>query len=65
MFNDRDREAIQDIALRRNQHIDTRYWCYEQNGQYTVKSAYKMLQRALGRWTEDEENKLWRGLWKL
>lgn len=65
MVNDRDREAIQSIVLCRNQYIDTRYWCYEQNGQYTVKSAYKMLQRNLGRWTEDEENKIWRGLWKL
>ncbi|XP_074346400.1 uncharacterized protein LOC141685182 [Apium graveolens] len=31
-------------------------------GEWTIygKSAYKLLQRTLGRWTENEENKLWR-----
>lgn len=65
LFDDRDREAIKNIVLCRNQYADTRYWLFEQNGQYTVRSAYKLLQRIHGNWVENEDTKLWRGLWKL
>lgn len=62
LFDDRDREAIKNIVLCRNQYVDTRYWLFEQNGQYTVRSAYKLLQRIHGNWVENEDTKLWRGL---
>lgn len=62
LFNARDRLAISEIVLCRNQCSDTRYWSYEQSGNYAVKSAYKLLQNISESWAETDEVKVWKSL---
>lgn len=40
-------------------------WLFEQSGLYTVKSAYKLLQRIQSSWVVSDDAKLWRCQWKL
>lgn len=62
LFVERDRTAITDIVLSGNQYADTRYWFFEQNGNYSVKSAYNLLQRDHGRWDGSVDSELWKNL---
>lgn len=43
VFEERDKELIYNIFLSEAQIADVRYWCFEMNGTYSVKSAYKFL----------------------
>ncbi|KAM6542760.1 hypothetical protein CsatB_007207 [Cannabis sativa] len=56
-----------DIPLHSTQGRDKLNWIHETSGFYSVKSAYKLLQKLKGGWhqEEDEQTKFWTKFWKL
>ena len=44
---------------------DLVYWLYEVHGEYSVRSAYKMLQRQKGNWREEYVDSVWRKVWRI
>ena len=40
-------------------------WCLEGTGNYTVKSAYRLLQTRRGHWNMEENDKIWQTLWSI
>lgn len=65
LFEERDKELIYNIILSESQIADVWYSCFEMNGTYSVKSAYKLLQRMNNNWMESENSGTWRNLWRL
>ncbi|XP_062112468.1 uncharacterized protein LOC133823623 [Humulus lupulus] len=65
LFTERDKELIYQIPLGSNDNHDSWYWLYEKNGVYSVKSAYKMLQKNKGSWSPSANSGFWRGIWQL
>lgn len=43
-FREWDSKAIYDLVLSKDQYEDIRYWSFEQNSHYSVKTAHKTLQ---------------------
>lgn len=41
------------------------YWRLEDNGEYSVKSAYNFFQTQKGVWSADDRDCIWRSLWKI
>lgn len=64
LFGERDIREIYSLVLNKNQYEDTIYWLFEQNGYYSVKSAYKAIQSFNGRWNTDNQGGTWSTLWK-
>lgn len=44
LFNERDRRCIRNVRLRVDEGRDRMYWSKESSGQYSVRSAYRLLQ---------------------
>nr|XP_017257253.1 PREDICTED: uncharacterized protein LOC108226775 [Daucus carota subsp. sativus] len=65
LFNSRDQTCIRKITLADNTSDDSLYWCKENTGEYSVKSAYRLLQSQKGRWQTEDNNSLWRTVWKI
>uniref|UniRef100_A0A803QIF3 Reverse transcriptase zinc-binding domain-containing protein n=1 Tax=Cannabis sativa TaxID=3483 RepID=A0A803QIF3_CANSA len=67
LFEERDKKLILDIPLHSTQGRDKLHWIHETSGFYSVKSAYKLLQKVQGRWQqlEDEQTKFWTKFWRL
>lgn len=45
LFNDRDQRCIKDVKIGEYGLEDRVYWSQEARGNYSVRSAYKLLQR--------------------
>lgn len=60
IFNNRDQEKILTIPLDESNTEDVVYWRFENTGLYTVKSAYKFLQRQRGCWYTQEDYNVWK-----
>lgn len=43
LFNERDQQCILNTPIRQSQAEDKLFWCKENNGLYSVKSAYRVL----------------------
>ncbi|KAL8091980.1 hypothetical protein AgCh_034313 [Apium graveolens] len=41
------------------------YWCHEKHGDYSVKSAYKLLQVQKSYWRRSDSNSLWSKIWRI
>lgn len=65
MFNVRDQQCIRSVPLNENQDEDTLYWGKEVSGQYTVRSAYRMLQEHKNIWRPQDQNSMWRKTWRI
>ena len=65
LFNNRDQQCIKKITLTDEASDDTLYWCKENSGEYSVKSAYRMLQVQKGRWQISDNGSLWRKVWQI
>ncbi|KAL0005392.1 hypothetical protein SO802_012953 [Lithocarpus litseifolius] len=69
-FNREEEEAICDIPLSRRQVLDSVYWKHSKDGNFTVKSAYRVAQSLLKKvdWAEPSSgggtNRVWAALWK-
>ena len=44
---------------------DKLYWNEDLSGEYTVKSAYKLLQLQKGQWHSSDNSSLWKLLWRV
>ncbi|KAL8098853.1 hypothetical protein AgCh_031539 [Apium graveolens] len=65
IFNNRDQQRILDVHLDAASHEDVMYWRLENSGVYSVKSAYKFLQVQRGHWNAEENENIWRMLWRI
>lgn len=65
LFVARDQMLILGIPLSHSHEEDSRYWSGEDNGFYTVKSAYNLIQTLNGRWDPNANSGFWRKLWNL
>ncbi|XP_074318863.1 uncharacterized protein LOC141655696 [Silene latifolia] len=65
----RMRERVFNIRLDRERRVDSWYWAFERNGEYTVRSAYKLLAGEEPEMVETsswEQSKwIWNNLWKV
>lgn len=60
MFNVRDQQCIKSIALTEGNDEDELYWGKEMSGQYSVRSAYRLLQYQKNLWRQEDQNSTWR-----
>lgn len=65
LFNDHDKQLIYNIQLAKNCRTDTWFWAHELNGIYTVKSAYKLARNMLRPWDENNNDSIWKRLWRV
>lgn len=65
LFNDRDQQCIRSIKLNEEEGEDILYWCKENSGLYTVKSAYRLLLLRKNLWQHNETSSIWCRLWKI
>lgn len=61
IFNKRDRNLILSVPLSNRDTVDSLFWRGEENGNYSVRSCYKMMKEHLGV-TQQEK---WTYVWKL
>lgn len=64
VLNDRDQKYVLAIPLTLSNHDDRLYWRLEESGNYTVKSAYKLLQSQRGMWNAEDCDKIWQVQWR-
>lgn len=64
LFNHRDQECIFETPIYNNGSEDKIVWKYESSGMYTVKSAYRLIQRTKGAFNTWERSKVLMQLWK-
>lgn len=62
---DRDRRAISNTVVEQELDKDTLYWNMEHTGQYTVKNAYRLLQKQKGSWNEGNHMEFWKTFWSI
>ncbi|XP_074360374.1 uncharacterized protein LOC141700535 [Apium graveolens] len=65
MFNDRDHQCIRRIRPNVNENDDVMYWGEEATGQYTVRSAYRLLQAQKSLWRQEYQYSIMRKTWRL
>lgn len=61
IFNSRDAQLIKSIPLPVHNNQDTWFWILDDNGKFTVKSAYRRLQGEV----DDGYKMFWHKLWSL
>lgn len=64
-FNFRDQQCILNTSIGGDDEEDLLYWGQESSGEYSVKSAYRMIQAQRGLWQISNNNSVWRDLWRI
>uniref|UniRef100_A0A803Q3L9 Reverse transcriptase zinc-binding domain-containing protein n=1 Tax=Cannabis sativa TaxID=3483 RepID=A0A803Q3L9_CANSA len=65
LFNDRDKDLILTIPISPSNSVDTWYWSKEVSGDYSVKSAYSLIQDLKVSPSSSNSSGLWRDVWSL
>lgn len=65
MFNSRDQQCIRRINPTVRDNEDMVYWGAEVTGQYTVRSAYRILHAHKFLWRQNHQQCIWRKTWRL
>lgn len=65
VFDSRDQEVIFNTKIEQDLEMDVLNWKLEFSGQYSVKSAYRLLQSQKGDWNSDSYANLWKSVWKI
>ncbi|KAM6566616.1 hypothetical protein CsatA_025744 [Cannabis sativa] len=65
LLDERDKNLVLSIQLSLHATADKWCWIEETNGLYTVKSAYRLLQKDSGVQASVEDQKLFKALWQL
>ncbi|KAL8112547.1 hypothetical protein AgCh_020026 [Apium graveolens] len=65
IFNTRDHERIQATIIEDNLESDILQWEGDINDEYTVKSAYQLLQVQKGAWKNQSGGQVWKSLWQV
>ncbi|XP_074346940.1 uncharacterized protein LOC141685753 [Apium graveolens] len=64
LFNVRDQRCILNTQMGGDNEPDSLFWNEESTGDYTVRSAYRLIQRNKGMWSSRDNNKVWRTVWR-
>lgn len=65
LFNDTDQDCIRQATLNDSVNEDCLYWKKEISGLYSVRSVYRLLQAQKCLWQREDDNTLWRKVWKI
>lgn len=65
LFNERDQRCILRTKLSDRVTEDQVYWCKENSGLYSVRSAYRLLQHQKGQGRHGDTSSLWSKIWKI
>lgn len=65
IFVERDQQCIVNTTIEQELERDVLCWKLEHSGQYSVRSAYKLLQRQKGDWNIGVNMVFWRMLWNI
>lgn len=65
LFNSRDLQCILSNPIGHVNEDDHLYWTLENNGEYSIKSAYKMIQILKGSWQVSDNSSIWKCLWRI
>ncbi|WOG95609.1 hypothetical protein DCAR_0414934 [Daucus carota subsp. sativus] len=65
LLNVKDKQCILNTMVGGDREEDVLYWNEDLSGDYTVKSAYQMLQRQKGLWSTADNSNLWKVIWSI
>ncbi|XP_074359733.1 uncharacterized protein LOC141699810 [Apium graveolens] len=65
LFNDRDQDCIRSVPLNEDMRQYRIYWSKESSGEYSVRSAYRLLQVQKALWRQEDNDSFWRKIWKI
>lgn len=65
LFNVRDQVCINKVSVEEKDCGDEVYWCKENHGHYSVRSAYRLLQAQKLNWREEDKTSFWRRIWRI
>lgn len=65
IFNARDQLHIINTRIEQELERDTLYWKHEQSGNYSVRSAYRLLQVQKGVWNVNANTDFWKNIWSI
>ncbi|KAM6577068.1 hypothetical protein CsatB_028905 [Cannabis sativa] len=65
LFNSRDVAAISSVPILQHPAADELVWHHELSGNYSVKSAFNLIQKEKGAWNSIEASEFWNELWRL
>lgn len=65
IFDARDQQCIVNTRVEQELDKDTLCWKLENSGQYSVKSAYKLIQEQKGSWNAANNIVFWKKLWNI
>lgn len=65
IFDLRDQQLISGTIIEQDLEDDILTWKLENSGQYSVKSAYKLLQQEKGNWNMGNNMSFWKSLWNI
>lgn len=60
LFNISDQRSILAMSIGGEGEVDTLYWSETSSGEYSVKSAYQLIQKQKGNWHTDGKSNLWK-----
>ncbi|KAM6582866.1 hypothetical protein CsatB_009868 [Cannabis sativa] len=65
LFTERDKNLILQIPLPSHSETDHWYWYKDRMGNYSVKTAYHLLQQLKGNSGTNHQSEFWKALWNL
>lgn len=65
IFNVRDQHHIINTKIEQDLERDTLYWKHEQSGNYSVRSAYRLIQAQKGEWNANANLNFWKNIWSI
>lgn len=65
LFNERDQQCIFNTKINSRFTEDQIYWKEEVSGDYSIRSAYRLLQAQKTRWTVEDNGSWWRKIWQV
>ncbi|KAL8120232.1 hypothetical protein AgCh_017395 [Apium graveolens] len=65
LFNARDQQSILNTKIDSTATEDRVYWSKEVDEEYSIRSAYRLLQLQKGRWSTNDNDNLWRKMWQV
>ncbi|XP_074374335.1 uncharacterized protein LOC141714732 [Apium graveolens] len=65
IFDDRDKLCIVNTRVEQDLDKDILCWRLENSGQYSVKTAYKLLQEQKGAWPAAGNSVFWKKIWNI
>lgn len=65
IFVDRDKQCILNTRVEQDLNEDILCWKLENSGQYSVESAYKLIQNQKGAWNAASDSTFWKRVWNI